>query len=126
MRFLLLRGCLVAEPFNFRVVAAGTPKMCNAGSKRQPVIMLTGHSRAHYGVIVGGPSCRLVADPASPLKFSGIGEILPMPRREVNEAERDGERWVVLHSVGLFQSWPKDLFGMQVRIEYALPEVTRV
>lgn len=108
----------MADTFNLRVNAAGTPKMCNAGSKRQPVILLSGHSRSHYGVIVGGPACRLVADPDSPLKFSGIGELLPMPRREVNEAERDGERWVVLHPVDVFQPWPLELFGMQVRLEY--------
>ena len=104
--------------YGFTVTAAGSPKDCNSGHRKdKPVILLSGGSRAHYGVVIG-VGCRLVADPASPLKFSGIGELLPMLRRDVNEAEREGDRWVVLEPVDKATPWPKELFAEQVRLEY--------
>lgn len=106
------------SPYPFRVTAAGSPRDCNSSHRRdKPVILLCGHSFAHHGIVVG-VRCRLVADPESPLKFSGIGEVLPMSRTDVNEAERDGDRWVVLEPLNLTDPWPKELFAQQVKLEY--------
>lgn len=105
-------------PYPFRVTAAGSPRDCNSAHRRnKPVILLSGHAFSIHGVVIG-VRCRLIADLESPLKFSGIGEVLPMDRKDVNEAERDGERWVVLEPVNLTDPWPKELFGDQVKLEY--------
>ena len=104
--------------YPFTVTAAGSPKDCNSAHRRnKPVVLLSGGSLAHYGIVIGVP-CRLVADPASPLKFTGIGEVLPWERADVNAAERDGGRWVVMEPTDLAAAWPKELFGKQVRCEY--------
>lgn len=108
----------MTTPYTFRVTAAGSPRDCNSAHRRHnPVILLSGGPHAHAGVVMG-VRCRLVAAPDSPLKFTGIGEVLPRGRKDVAEAEREGARWVVLEPFSLSDPWPKELFAMQVKIEY--------
>lgn len=104
--------------YGFTVTAVGSPGNVNSAYYRgRPVVMLCGGPAADHGVVIGIP-CRLVTAPASDLKFSGIGELLPMPAKDVMEAERGGERWVVLEPADKATPWPKELFGEQVRLEY--------
>ena len=104
--------------YGFTVTAVGSPGNVNSAYYRgKPVVMLCGGPASDHGIVIGIP-CRLVVAPASDLKFSGIGELLPMPKKGVIEAERDRERWVVLEPVDVSAPWPKELFGEQVRLEY--------
>jgi hypothetical protein len=100
--------------YPFRVSGGGSPSMF-AG----PIIegaMLKGGLTAHYGVIIG-VACRLVEDPASPLKFSAIGELEYTTR---DTKPRDAtERWVLLAADGDVLRANAGLWGKRVRIEYA-------
>jgi hypothetical protein len=109
----------VSGDYGFTVTAAvGSPGNVNSSYYRnKPIVMLCGGPASDHGIVIGIP-CRLVTAPASDLKFSGIGELLPMPAKDVREAERDRERWVVLEPADKAAPWPKELFGEQVRLEY--------
>lgn len=104
----------VLSPYPLHVSAAGSPSMWKGDKSREPVILLVGNATAHYGVIVGGPACRLVEDPKSPLRFAYVGDGVRA------QGKRDPDvRWVTLHgeSEG-FAATVRALFGTNVRIEY--------
>lgn len=106
--------------YPLHVDAAGSPRFCNVGYKRDVMLLVGDGPTAHHGVTIATP-CRLVADNASPLRFAAVGEVFPMRAKDVREAEARGERWVVLFiddraaGVGTVRA----LFGDRVRIEYA-------
>ncbi len=103
--------------FPLRVTFAGSPSSL-AGPIYEHAIVLKGNLTAHYGVTIGTP-CRLEEDPASPLRFSAIGEL------EYTKAEtkpRDAtERWVLLQGDEDAVRAAVDLWRRQVRIVYEVP-----
>ena len=105
--------------YPFTVTGAGSPSMF-VGYDMTGAI-LRGGLTAHHGAIIGVP-CRIVEDPASPLRFSVIGETR-YTKRDVKGRD-DTERWVALAAdMNILRAYAS-LFGKQVRIEYAPAVVT--
>lgn len=99
--------------YPFTVQGGGPPSMFTG----YPILgaILKGGPTSHYGVVVGVP-CRIVEDPQSPLRFTGIGE-LTFTKREVRGLDTN-ERWVVLGAdMDVLRAY-SSLWGKQVRIEY--------
>jgi len=99
--------------YPFRVDGGGSPSMFTGYTMTGAV--LKGGLTAHYGTIVGVP-CRIVEDPTSPLRFSGIGEVR-YTKSDVKGLDAT-ERWVVLAAGEDVLRANVALWGKQVRIEY--------
>ena len=109
---------LFPNEYPFKVNGAGSPSMFTGYDMTGAI--LRGGLTAHHGVIIG-VSCRIVEDPASPLRFSVIGESR-YTKRDVKGRD-DTERWVALDAdMDTLRAY-SGLFGKQVRIEYR-PKVT--
>lgn len=102
--------------YPFTVTGGGPPSMFTGYAMIGAI--LRGGLTAHHGVTIG-VSCRIVEDPASPLRFSVIGETR-YTKRDVKGRD-DTERWVSLSADMDTLRANSSLFGKQVRIEYAQP-----
>ncbi len=109
---------MTPNDYPFTVDGAGSPWMFTGVTMTGAI--LRGGLTAHHGVSVG-VSCRIVEDPASPLRFSVIGESC-FTKSDVKGYD-DTERWVSLAAdMDTLRAY-SGLFGKQVRIEYR-PKVT--
>lgn len=109
---------MTPDDYPFIVNGAGSPSMF-AGYDFTGAV-LAGDLTAHHGVVLLVP-CRIVEDPASPLRFIGIGE-QRFAKKGMQFLDATTQ-WVVLAAeVDVLRAYTP-LFGKQVRIEYA-PTVT--
>lgn len=98
------------SPYPLRVTGAGPSDMWRGDRDKTPTILLVGVAT----VTVGGPGCRLVEDPTSPLRFAYVGD--GVPRQTKGCA---GQRWIVLTGEAEgFTATVRALYGANVRIEY--------